>query len=120
MTSLTWIKRITGIGLCLMSPEAQKERMDAIVSVEDGKKKINGPALAALIDECKASAAAFLNVHSGSVSEEQKGVIRKMLAGIDGKQIAANMCDDTDAAWLLELKDRVDNHTLTPENLKDL
>ena len=118
MTSLTWIKRITGIGLSLMPPDVQMERMNVIVSIEDGM--INGPALAALIEECKSAAAAFLNVHNGSVSDEQKSVIREMLGEIDGKQIVANMTDDTDAAWLLELKERVDNHALNIENLKTL
>ena len=101
MISLTWVKRITGIGLSFMSPDAQKERMNRVF---DGDK-INGPALAQLIDECKASAGAFLE--TGSISEEQKNMITEILTKTDGKQIVANMAEETDAAWLLELKARV-------------
>ena len=111
MTSLTWVKRITGIGLSFMSPDAQKERMNRVF---DGDK-INGPALAQLIDECKASAGAFLE--TGSISEEQKNMIIEVLKKTDGKQIVANMADDTDAAWLLELKKRVTSGGLSVGDL---
>ena len=114
MTSLTWVKRITGIGLSFMSPDAQKERMNRVF--ENGK--INGPALAQLIDECKASAGAFLE--TGSISEEQKNMITDVLRQTDGKQIVANMADDTDATWLLELKKRVSSGGLRVEDLLKL
>lgn len=114
MTSLTWIKRITGIGLSFMSPDVQKERMNRVF---DGEK-INGPALAQLIDECKNAAGAFLE--TGSIGEEQKNMITEVLKKTDGKQIVANMADDTDAAWLLELKEKVCNNTLNIETLKTL
>ena len=116
MTSLTWVKRITGIGLSFMSPDAQKERMNRVF---DGDK-INGPALAQLIDECKTSAALFLSEHNGILGEEDAQTIREILNMIDGKRIVANMAEETDIAWLLELKERVDDGTLNIETLKTL
>lgn len=114
MTSLTWVKQITGIGLSFMSPDVQKERMNHVF---DGEI-INGPALAQLIDECKASAGAFLE--TGSISEEQKNMITDVLRQTDGKQIVANMADDTDAAWLLELRKTVASGGLGVEDLLKL
>jgi hypothetical protein len=116
MISLTWVKRVTGIGLSLMSPEAQKERMARVFKNDE----INGPALAQLIDECKTSAALFLSEHKGILSAADAHTICEMLNMIDGKQIVANMAEETDAAWLLELKEHVDNATLNIEMLKTL
>ena len=113
MTSLTWIKRITGIGLSLMKPDVQRERMNAIFSAAD---TINGPALAQLIDECRTAAGMFLGNHTG----EQADMIRDLLAQTDGKQIVANMDTDEDIAWLLELRENVYDHTLNIETLKNL
>ena len=103
MTSLKWIKRITGIGLSFMSPDAQKERMDSVF--EDGE--INGPALAALIDECKTAAGAFLEKYTGILSGAQETTLREILKQTDGKQTVANMAACEDAAWLLELKESI-------------
>ena len=114
MTSLTWIKRITGIGLSLMTPEAQQER---VVRVFDDQT-INGPALAALIDECKTAAALFLNAHGGRNADAN--TIREVLVQMDGKEIVANMAGEEDIAWLLELKERVDRSGLRIEDLNTL
>ena len=114
MTSLTWIKRITGIGLSLMNPDAQRERVSRVF---DGNT-INGPALAQLIDECKAAAGAFLE--KNSTNDEQKNMITEILRQTDGKQIAANIADETDIDWLLELRERVYSSGLRIEELKEL
>ena len=103
MTSLTWVKQVTGIGLSLMSPEAQKERMARVFK----NGEINGPALAQLIDECRTSAALFLSEHNVILGAADAHTICEMLNMIDGKQIVANMAEETDAAWLLDLKARV-------------
>ena len=116
MISLTWVKRVTGIGLSRMSPEAQKERMARVFKNDE----INGPALAQLIDECKTSAALFLSEHKGILGAVDVHTIPEMLDMIDGKQIVANMAEETDATWLLELKERVDDGTLNIETLKTL
>jgi len=120
MTSLTWIKRITGIGLCLMSPEAQKERMNAIFSTEHGKTKINGPSLAALIDECKTAAGMFLEKHSGILGISDTLTIHDILSQTDGKQIVENMADEEDSTWLLELRGMVFGSGLRVEDLVEL
>lgn len=78
MTSLKWIKRITGIGLSFMTPDAQEERMARVFEGDH----INSPALAALIDECVTAASAFLEK---SNDEEQKNMIRGLLNDTDGK-----------------------------------
>lgn len=105
MTSLTWIKRIMGIGLSFMTPDTQMERMDRVF--KDGG--IKGAELAQLIDECKTSAALFLSKNSGILGVDEEKTICDILRQTDGKQIVANMADEADAAWLLELKDRVYN-----------
>ena len=115
MTSLTWIKRITGIGLSLMNPDAQKERLSRVFN---SNGEISGPALAELIDECKTSAALFLSKHSGIAEDE--GTITEMLEKTDGKQIVANMDREEDVQWLLELKEIVDGSGFSVENLKTL
>lgn len=117
MTSLTWTKRITGIGLSLMNPDAQKERMSRVFN---SSGEISGPALAELIDECKNAAGAFLSKHSGILGAEDEGTITELLGQTDGKQIVANMADETDAAWLLEMRECVYNNTLNIETLKTL
>ena len=110
MTSLKWIKQITEIGLSLMSPDAQKEWMSRVI---DGET-INGPALAQLIDECKTAAGMFLE--KGAISDEQKNMIAEILRKTDGKKIVANMAEETDIDWLLELKEQVFDHGLGVED----
>ena len=105
MTSLTWIKRIMGIGLSFMTPDTQKERMDRVF--KDGG--IKGAELARLIDECKNAAGIYLKDHSGFLDADEENLFADILKQTDGKQIVANMADEADAAWLLELKDRVYN-----------
>ena len=105
MTSLTWIKRIMGIGLSFMTPDTQKERMDRVFK-DDG---IKGAELARLIDECKSAAGIFLKDHSGFLGADEENLFVDILKQTDGKQIVANMAYEADAAWLLELKDRVYN-----------
>ena len=64
-----WIECITAIGLFLMPPEAQRDRMNRVFT---GDTEINETALAELIDECRNIAGAILEQHedSQSVSEE--------------------------------------------------
>ena len=114
MTSLTWIKRITWLGLSLMTPDTQRERMDAIFSTEEST--INCPALASLLDECKVAAEAFLSNQTG----DQTDMIRDLLAQTDGKQIVANIGSEEDIAWLLELREKVCGSGIHPEDLKTL
>ena len=116
MTSLTWIKRIVGIGLSFMTPDTQMERMERVF--KDGG--IKGAELARLIDECKTSAALFLSKNSGILGVDEEKTICDILRQTDGKQIVANMADEADAAWLLELKDRVYNGGLHLEDIVKL
>ena len=109
MTSLTWVKQITGIGLSLMSPDVQKERMARVF--KDGG--IKGAELARLIDECKCAASIFLKDNSGFLGADEENLFADILKQTDGKQIVANMADEADAAWLLELKEHVDNGGLS-------
>lgn len=117
MTSLKWIKRFTGIGLCLMSPEAQKERMNAIFS---GADAFNGPALAELIDECKTAAGLFMEKHNGILGISDTLTIHDILAQTDGKQIVANIAGEEDIVWLLELRDMMFGSGMRVEDLKEL
>ena len=96
MTSLTWIKRIMGIGLGFMTPDTQMERMDRVF--KDGR--IKGAELAQLIDECKNAAGIFLKDHSGFLGADEENLFADILKQTDGKQIVANMADEADAAWL--------------------
>ena len=119
MTSMKWVERIVAIGLSLMPPEAQKERMSRVF-ISDGT--INGPALAELIAECKVSAEAFLEAHKSSkaINEEQRNMIRELLDDTDGKRTVASMTTEDDAKWLLELRDKIFSSGLTIEDLKEL
>ena len=101
-----WIECITAIGLFLMPPEAQRDRMNRVFV---GDTEINGEALAELIDECRNIEGAVLDKDSQSVSEEQKNTIREMLALTDGKAEVAAMDSERNIDWLLELKESVEN-----------
>ena len=85
----TWTKRVTEIGLALMTEEARKERIDALI--KDGV--IDGAAIAALIDECKAAV--------GLLTDQEE--IREALKKIDGKRVVAASDPDAIAQWILSL-----------------
>ena len=111
-----WIKRMTWMGLSLMSKEAQQERMSRVFV---SGNEISGPALAELIDECKAAAGAFLlkQKDSGSISTEQKSTIRKMLELTDGKNEVAAIGLTEEIDWLIELRDKVYSEGITVADL---
>ena len=92
-----WIECITAIGLFLMPPEAQRDRMNRVFA---GDTEINGEELAELIDECRNIAGAVLEQHEDSqfVSEDQKNTIREMLELTDGKAEVAPMGSERLAA----------------------
>lgn len=119
MTSMKWVERIVAIGLSLMLPEAQKERMSRVF-ISDGT--INGPALAQLIDECKVSAEVFLEAYESSkaITGKQRNMIRELLDDTDGKRVVAFMTTEDDAKWLLKLREKVFSSSLTIEDLKEL
>ena len=111
-----WIKQVTRMGLSFMTREAQQERMSRVFV---SRYEINGPALAELINECKAAAGAFLLKQNSSrvISTEQKNTIRKMLELTDGKNEVAAIGLTEDIDWLIELRDKVYSTGITVADL---
>ena len=111
-----WIKQVTLTGLSFMTREAQQERMNRVFVNGD---EISGPALAELINECKAAASAFLVKQNSSrvITKEQKSTIRKMLELTDGKNEVAAIGLTEDIDWLIELRDKVYSTGITVADL---
>ena len=82
----TWEKRVVELGLTMMRPNVKEERIAGLI--KDGV--VDGSALAALINECKAAWVIFLEKN-----ENQNDTIRTQLEKIDGmKAVAASDPDD--------------------------
>ena len=94
-------KILTRLGLLIMSKETKEKRLAALMDGDD----INGPAMAALIDECKDVCYFLTDRDSKAVDEHQKIQIRWMLTEIDGKEIVENMDPDELAAWVFDLRE---------------
>ncbi len=111
-----WIKQITWTGLSLMTREAQQERMNRVFV---SRYEISGPALAELINECKAAAGAFLLKQNSSriISTEQINTIREMLELTDGKNEVAAIGLTEDIDWLIELREKVYSTGITVADL---
>lgn len=111
-----WIECITSIGLFLMPTEVRRERMSRVFT---GDTEISGPALAELIDECKAAAGAFLvkQKNSGAISPEQINTIPEMLELTEGKTEVAAIGLTEDIDWLIELRDKVEDSGITVADL---
>ena len=87
-------KYITELGLSIMTEEARRERIEAII-VDD-----HTDALAELIDECKMSIGLLLD---GVAEGLDKGRVQEMLLSIDGKKAVADMSETEIADWIGEL-----------------
>ena len=111
-----WIECITSIGLFLMPTEVRRERMNRVFVNGD---EISGPALAELINDCKAAAGAFLTKQkdSGAISPEQRNTIREMLELTDGKNEVAAIGLTEDIDWMIELRDKVYSEGITVADL---
>ena len=99
-TSFTWIKRVTEIGLTLMTPKAAKERVAAIY---DGST-INAAALTDLITECAESAGVFVEKNDGRIAKADAELITSLLGKIDAKEAVASADPDELAAWVEDIK----------------
>ena len=97
----TWTKRITEIGLLMLTEEARRERIAALM---DGHN-IDGSKVASLIDECAAAAGLYLEQNQGKVSAEDAELIKSHLKHINGKSAVAAMESNELAAWVLDLKE---------------
>lgn len=89
-----WTKKVTELGLGMMTKEARKERLDQIF---DGVM-FDGPAFADLIDECRATVGVF-------ASESTDGeLMLEMLKGMDGKAFVASSDPEDLLRWVTAMK----------------
>ena len=99
-TSFTWVKRVTEIGFMLMSQKARAERMEGVVN----GSTINAGALANLINECTASAGAFVEKNDDRVKSEDAELINSLLGRIDAEKVVSSVDPDELTEWVLDLK----------------
>ena len=97
--SFTWIKRVTEIGLTLMTPKAAKEQT---ASIMDGDT-INTPKLIDLITKCAETAGTFVEKNDGRISRADAKLIQSLLGKIDAKDAVASADPDELAAWVKDL-----------------
>ena len=98
-TSFTWVKRITEIGLTLMTPQAAKEKLDAVME----GSIIHVDRLTDLIDECATAAAVFVEKNDTRVSTTDAELITSLLGKIDGKDVVNNINPEELADWVKDL-----------------
>lgn len=99
IVSFTWVKRVTEIGLTLMTPKAEKERVNSLI---DGDT-INAAALTDLITECAESGAVFVEKNDGRISTSDAELIKSLLGKIDAKDAVASADPDELAAWVRDM-----------------
>ena len=92
-------KLLTKLGLLMMTPEVREERMSSIMQ----GSRIDCPALAALIDECRDSFYAMTDQETENVDDQQKIQIRWMLSQIKGEDVIRNMNPNELAQWVIDL-----------------
>ena len=106
--SWKWTKRVTEIGLSLMSEDARRDRIDQIMveGTMDGKK------LAMLIDECKTAVSILLaSADDGTIAATASTVngmldreeMEEMINAVNGKTAVATTDPDELVSWLMEL-----------------
>ena len=92
-------KLLTRLGLLMMTPEAREARLSSIMQ----GSRIDCPALAALIDECRDSFYVMTDQETENVDDQQKIQIRWMLSRIKGVEVVRNMNPDKLAEWVVDL-----------------
>ena len=97
--SFTWVKRVTEIGLTLMTPKAAKERMEGIL---DGDT-INTPKLIALINECVAVSGIYVEKHDDRIKASDAELIQSLLGRTDAERVLQGVNPDELAAWVKDL-----------------
>jgi len=113
--SPVFIEKILGLGLSLMTEEAQKERLERVVVPTDTTTTIDGQALAALIDECRDALRLLVEGNVTAVSKEQLDAVnseklnevKSLLASIDGKKAVASMEPDALVELVMEYRESV-------------
>lgn len=97
--SFTWVKRVTEIGLTLMTTKARKERMSAIFN----GSTIDGLTLTALINECVATAGVFVEKNDSKVSSSDAELIQTLLGKIDAEKMIRSVDPDELVEWVKDL-----------------
>lgn len=92
-------KLLTRLGLLMMTPEAREERLSSIMQ----GSRIDCPALAALIDECRDSFYVMTDEETENVDEQQKVQIRWMLSRIKGEDVVRSINPNELAEWVVDL-----------------
>lgn len=114
--SPAFIEKILGLGLSLMTEEAQKERLERVVVPTDTMTTIDGQAFAALIDECRdalrllveeGNATAVSKEQLDAVNSEQLNEVKSLLASIDGKKAVASMEPDALVELVMDYRESV-------------
>lgn len=100
---MDWTKRITEIGLLMLTEEERRKRIAALM---DGHT-IDGSKVANLINESAAAAALYLEQKRGKLSAVDAELIKSQLRHIDGKAAVAAMDPDALASWILDLNESV-------------
>ena len=103
MATFTWAKRVTEIGLAMMSEEARSDRISLIAR----NSAIDGSAVASLIDECAAAAGVFLDSNQEKITPSEAEVIREQLKTINGTSAVANVDPDELVSWVTEMQSAV-------------
>lgn len=89
------MKRPSEIFLCIAFPEQLKSHLRGT--------RIDCPALAALIDECRDSFYAMTDLETENIDDQQKIQIRWMLSRIKGEDVVRTMHPDELAEWVVDL-----------------
>ena len=92
----------------MLTEEARRER---IVALMDGHT-IDGSRVASLIDECAAAAAIYLEQNKSMLPAEEAELIRTHLKRINGKTTVAAMDPDDLIAWIMGLRQSLDESFL--------
>ena len=113
--SPAFIEKILGLGLSLMTEEAQKERLERVVVPTDTMTTIDGQAFAALIDECRDTLRLLVEGNVIAVSKEQLDAVNSeklnevkyMIESIDGKKAVASIDSDALVELVMEYRESV-------------
>lgn len=106
--SPAFIEKILGLGLSLMTEEAQKERMERVVAPTNTMTTIDGQALAALIDECRDGLRLLVEEgNATTLPQEKLNEVMSMLESIDGKKAVASMEPDALVELVMEYRESV-------------
>ena len=102
--STTWTRRMTEIGLTLMTPKARRERVASLLN--DGH--IDCERVAALIDECVSAAKLYVDKNEDKGTAADVELIKSYLSKTVGKDAVAEFDDNELAEWVMDLKRTVE------------